>query len=309
MTNAPVVLFVYNRADHFAQTFEALSRCPEAAETELFIFADGPKNEAGREKVEACRTAVRKATADCVFKNVHVTESPENRGLAASVIAGVSEVLAQYGRVIVLEDDSVASPYFLRFMNGALTAFETDRRVGAVAGYTPSLSFPASYTADIFTCWRSCSCAWATWQDRWENVDWTPGAINAFYKEPSLIRRLNADGADRFLRFYRQTKGDAGSWSVRFGAHLVKNGMLTVYPRYSLIRNIGCDETGVHSTATDAASMDVDLSKAIPDPEIVFVAPDKAVQKLLKKHYSGGALSDLKRFAATALIALKGRLQ
>lgn len=307
MTNAPVILFVYNRADHFTQTFAALSLCPEAADTELFIFADGPKNEAAREPVAACRAAVREATADCVFKSVHVTESPENRGLAASVIAGVSEVLSQYGRAIVLEDDCVASPYFLLFMNRALEAFETDERVGAVAGYTPALPIPRDYTADVFTCCRSCSCAWATWKDRWESVDWTPGAINAFYKDPKLIRRMNADGADRFLRFYRQTKGDAGSWSVRFGAHLVKNGMLTVYPRYSLIRNIGCDETGVHSTAADAASMEVDLSKAIPDPAVTFVAPDPAIRKLLKKHYSGGALSDLKRFAATALIALKGR--
>ena len=309
MTNAPVVLFVYNRADHFIQTFDALSRCPEAADTELFIFADGAKNAAGREKVEACRAAVHAAVEHCVFKSVHVTESPENRGLAASVIAGVGEVLERFGRAIVLEDDCVCSEYFLRFMNGGLNAFEADRRIGAIAGYTPTLAMPASYKADVFTCYRSCSCAWATWQDRWEAVDWTPGAIQAFYNNPQLIRRMNADGADRFLRFYRQSKGDAGSWSVRFGAHLVKNDMLTVYPRYSLIRNIGCDETGVHSTSEDAASMAVDLSKAIPDPVIEFVAPVPAIQKLLKKHYSGGLASDLKRFAATALIALKGRLQ
>ena len=90
MTYAPVVLFVYNRADHFEQTFAALSQCPEAGGTALYIFADGPKNEAGREKVEACRAAVRKAAADCPFQSVQITEAPENRGLAASVIAGVT---------------------------------------------------------------------------------------------------------------------------------------------------------------------------------------------------------------------------
>ena len=309
MRNAPVALFVYNRADHFEQTFAALSRCPEAADTDLFIFADGAKSEAGREKVDACRAAVRAAVSDCVFKSVTVRESPENRGLAASVIAGVSEVMERFGRVIVLEDDCVCSEFFLRFMNGGLNAFEPDRRIGAIAGYTPTLAIPASYKADVFTCYRSCSCAWATWQDRWETVDWTPGAIRAFYKDPKLILRLNANGADRFLRLYRQSKGDAGSWSVRFGAHLVKNDMLTVYPRHSLISNIGCDASGVHSTSEDAASMAVDLTKAIPDPVIAFTAPDPAIQKLMKKHYSGGTLSDLKRLAATALLALKGRLQ
>lgn len=309
MPEAPVILFVYNRADHFTETFRALSACPEAKDTELFIFADGPKNEAGKEKVEACRAAVRDAVRDCVFKNVTVTEAPENRGLASSVISGVTQVLGQYASAIVLEDDSVVSPYFLTFMNRALDAFRDDRRVGAIAGYTPAIGFPADYGADIFTCWRSCSSAWATWADRWENVDWELKEICDFYKTPALVKKLNADGTDRFLRLYRQTQGNGSSWSVRFGAHLVKNDMLTVYPRYSLVKNIGCDNSGVHSTAADAKSMEADLSKAIKDPKIEFVPRDARVGRLMKKHYSGGLISDIKRAAATRLLMLKGRLQ
>ncbi len=309
MNCAPIVLFVYNRADHFMETFAALSACPEAAETELFIFADGAKNEEGKEKVEACRAAVRNATENSVFKAVHITEAPENRGLAASVTAGVSEVLSQHGAAIVLEDDSVVSPYFLRFMNKALTVLENDRRVGAIAGYTPAIDFPADYTADVFTCYRSCSCAWATWADRWQNVDWDLKEIGDFYRDPKLIKKLNADGSDRFIRLYRQANGNGSSWSVRFGAHLVKNDMLTVYPRYSLVQNIGGDDSGVHSTSEDAASMAVDLGKAIADPVVEYAAPEKEISKRLKKHYSGGFVSDLKRFAATVLFALKGRLE
>ena len=155
MQFSPVVLFVYNRADHFTETFAALSACPEATETDLFIFADGPKNEAGKEAVERCRAAVKSAVQNSVFKSVTVTEAPQNRGLAASVIGGVSEVLSRAGSVIVLEDDSVVSPYFLHFMNEALKVFRQDLRIGAVAGYTPAIPFPADYTAEIFTCYRS----------------------------------------------------------------------------------------------------------------------------------------------------------
>ncbi len=309
MAYAPIVLFVYNRADHFLQTFNALCKCPEASQSRLFIFADGPKDEAGKEKVEACRAAVRAATADCPFQSAEVIEAPQNRGLAASVISGVSRVLKDCGSVIVLEDDSVVSPYFLKFMNGALNAFAADSRIGAVAGYTPAIGFPKSYTADIFTCYRSCSCAWGTWADRWRDVDWELGDIAAFYKKPALVKKLNADGTDRFLRLYRQSRGGGNSWSVRFGAHLVKNGMLTVYPRYSLVQNIGGDGSGVHSTVSDAASMRVDLDRAVSDPVIAFVPPEKAISKRLRKHYSGGFASELKRFAATKLILLKGRLK
>ncbi len=308
MQYAPVVLFVYNRADHFAQTFAALSRCPEAAQTELYIFADGPKDEAGKEKVNACRAAVRSEAEKSVFREVHVAMSPENRGLAASVIAGVTEVVNRHGRVIVLEDDSVVAPCFLHFMNKSLDAFEADRRVGAIAGYTPAIDFPDAYKADIFTCYRSCSCGWATWADRWKDVDWELKDIGEFYRDRTLVRRLNADGTDRFLRLYRQV-GGGSSWSVRFGAHLVKNDMLTVYPRYSLIKNIGADDSGVHSTSEDAASMTVDLARAIADPVIEFVAPDKEISKRLRKHYSGGLLSELRRAGATALICVRGRMK
>ena len=194
-------------------------------------------------------------------------------------------------------------------MNAALTAFERDTRIGAIAGFTPVLAYPKSFCADIFTCYRSCSCAWATWADRWKNVDWDLRDFEAFCKDPKLVKRLNADGADRFIRLYRQTKGNGSSWSVRFGAHLVKQNLLTVYPRYSYVRNIGCDETGVHSKSEDAASMDVDLAKSIPDPRIDFVPSDPKIDRLMKKHYSGGVGSDVRRFAATQAILLKGRLK
>ncbi|MBQ6018660.1 MAG: glycosyltransferase, partial [Clostridia bacterium] len=142
MPNAPVVLFVYNRADHFRQTFAALAACREAKDTVLYIYADGPKDAEGKEKVDVLRSAVHETADNSVFKEVHIIEAERNRGLAASVIAGVTEVLNAFGSAIVLEDDSVVAPSYLRFMNDALDIFRSDKRVGAIAGYTPSISFP-----------------------------------------------------------------------------------------------------------------------------------------------------------------------
>ena len=96
---------------------------------------------------------------------------------------------------------------------------------------------------------------------------------------------------------------------MRFGAHLVKHNMLTVYPLYSMLRNIGGDGSGVHSTVEDDANLNVDLSRAIADPKIEFIPPDPEISKLLKKHYSGGIVSDLKRFAARTLILCKERMK
>lgn len=307
MSYAPVVMFVYNRADHFKKTVEALAKCKEAKESELFIFSDAPKDNKAKADVEKVRNLAHNIENSDMFLSVTVKESEKNKGLANSVISGVSDVIEKYGKAIVVEDDCVASQYFLSFMNDCLDRFKDDKRIGSVAGYAPPIEFPKEYTSDIFTAYRSCSWGWATWEDRWQNVDWNLTSINELYNSKRLLKMLNSNGTDRFIRLYRQTKANKNSWSVKFGYHLVKNNMLTVYPRYSYIENIGCDGTGVHSKSGDYKTVNSDLSKSIKSPHIEFVLPDKKIQKTMKKFYSGGLISNVKRTIATKAIIIRGK--
>ena len=309
MSYAPIIIFVYNRADHFVQTYNALAACKEAKASDLFIFSDGAKNDAGKEKVNEVRAAIAAIKEAGEFKSVTVTESPVNKGLAASVIAGVTQVINSHGKAIVVEDDCKVSPFFLNYMNNALDYYKDNKKIGSIAGYIPIINLPDDYKNDVFAAYRSCSWTWATWTDRWEGVDWELKNINDFYHSPKLIRRLNSNGSDRFIRLYRQTKGNGSSWSVRFGAHLVKNNLLTIYPRFSYNSNIGCDESGVHCKSEDAEKMRVDLSKAIENPIFCDVSIDKRIQKIMKKHYSYGLVSEIKKFIATVLIVIKERLR
>lgn len=307
MSLAPIVMFVYNRADHFMQTFAALKECPEAKESELYIFSDGPKTEVQKEQVEEVRVALKEAKNKAFFREVKIIESPVNRGLAMSVIRGVTEVLDKHGKAIVVEDDCMPSPYFLNYMNQCLDFYEKNINIGAIAGYVPQLTFPKEFEDDVFVAYRSCSWGWATWKDRWQEVDWNLSKMQDFYRHPSLIKKLNSNGKDRFIRLYRQTKGNGSSWSVRFGADLVRKNQLTVYPRYSYIQNIGCDASGVHSKEEDAVKMQVDLSKAIAEPRLKALVVIPKIQRIMKRHYSGGIISDIKRTVATIVIVLKNR--
>ena len=305
MDYAPIVMFVYNRADHFTQTYEALAKCPEAKNSILYVFSDGAKNAAAVPQVKQVRQAVRVRARRRDFKDLLLTESPENKGLARSIIDGVTAVLNQHGRAIIIEDDNISSPYLLRYFNKALRYFEGDKSVGALSGYTPVIPFPREYGADIFSSYRSCSCCWATWKDRWQNIDWELRNFPAFVANSDNVKKLSMTGNDRLIRLYRQTKGNGSSWSVRFGAHLVANDQKTIYPRYSYVQNIGCDESGTHSRGNDASKLRVDLTKAIPEPRMDKVVFNEAIQKSLKEHYSGGRLSDMKRYCAAKLIVFK----
>lgn len=309
MSFAPIVIFVYNRADHFIRTYKALSECKEAKESDLFIFSDGAKNEKTAPAVDEVRKAAHSIENNGDFKSVNIIESPVNKGLANAVINGVTEIVDKYGKVIVVEDDCVATDSFLSYMNRCLDFYETNKKIGCISGYTPDITLPEDYKNDMFVANRSCSCTWATWSDRWQGVDWELENTSDFYKNPSLIKKLNSNGSDRFMRLYRQTKGNGSSWSVRFGAHLVKNGYFTLYPRYSYIQNIGCDESGVHSKSEDARKMQVDLTKAISSPELIDAPFDVRIQKIMKKHYSYGAVSEIKRFIATCIIVISNRFK
>ena len=294
MPLSPIVLFAYNRADHLSQTIHALAKCPEAISSQIFFFSDGPKKESDIPKVRSVRDTMHEIQQANLFQSINIVESPVNKGLAASVIVGVSEVMEKFGKAIILEDDCVPSPYFLHFMNKALDAYESKAQIGAIAGYTPPITFPTEYNQDAFLAYRSCSWGWAAWKRSWLDVDWELKSFADFLRNPALIARLNANGSDRFIRLYRQCKGNGSSWSVRFGAHLVRNNLLTVYPRFSYIQNIGCDASGIHSKAEDAISMKVDLNKAIPDPVIGELHLNPQLQAILKRHYSSGWLSDMK---------------
>src|SRR5438552_771470 len=114
---SPIVLFVYNRLHHAQRAVEALRRNDLAGESELLVYSDGAGNDADRTQVEKVRAYLNTVRG---FKSVRIIEREKNFGLAGSVIGGLTEVFESYEEAIVLEDDLVTSPFFLRFMNEAL---------------------------------------------------------------------------------------------------------------------------------------------------------------------------------------------
>ena len=129
---APVVLFVYNRLDHTMNVIESLKNNILAEDTDLYVFSDAAKTEKVQNSVEAVREYIRKTDWRKNFRNVTVVEAEENKGLAKSIIGGVTGVLKKYGKVIVVEDDLVLSPHFLQYMNGALEYYQNVPEVCSV---------------------------------------------------------------------------------------------------------------------------------------------------------------------------------
>ena len=112
MNLAPIILFVYNRPWHTEKTLEALMGNDRADQSTLYIYADGAKENSSQnqlDKIRKVREVIRKKQW---CKEIHILESNENKGLAESIILGVTSIVNRYDQVIVLEDDLITSKHF-----------------------------------------------------------------------------------------------------------------------------------------------------------------------------------------------------
>lgn len=278
MKYAPVALFVYNRPEHTRLTIEALAQNEQAAETRLFIFSDGPRSRHDDAKVEAVR---RYLSGIDGFESVQVFPRPENRGLANSIIDGVTQICREYQRVIVLEDDLVTSKYFLRYMNEALSIYENTDRVISIHGYVPPVAEPLPPTFFI----RGADCwGWATWQRGWELFEKDGKRLLAEIKSRNLEQEFNFDGSVAYMAMLRmQIAGLKDSWAVRWYASAFLANKLTLYPGISLVRNIGNDGTGSHCGVTEEYNVALANKpfKLVPIPAVENAPARKALAGFL----------------------------
>ncbi len=243
---APIILFTYNRPDHTRQVLDCLANNYLASRSELYIFCDGPKNEKAVEKNKATREIIQKEQTRGRFGKVHVRISEKNRGLANSIISGATEIIREYKRCIVLEDDLLTSKYFLSFMNDALDYYEQDKRIWSVTGFTFALKALKNYPFDVYLSYRANSHSWGTWLDRWETVDWEVRDFAELSRSWKKRKQFNRGGNDLYRMLRHQMRGERDSWAIRFCYSQSKQNKLTVYPKVSLIKNIGFDGSGTH---------------------------------------------------------------
>ena len=291
---APIVLFVYNRPEHTRRTVEALAANTLAKQSKLYIFSDASKNRESEEKVKEVRAYIRSLGEKKWFEEVTIEEAVSNRGLADSIISGVSSVMAKEKKAIVLEDDLLSAPDFLQFMNDALDFYEADGSVGSISGYSPLKKIPQHYTHSVWKACRSSSLGWATWDSRWQDIQWKIDDFETFKKDKKARRAFDACGSDRFDRLRRQLEVGANSWSIRFGYWQFRAGKHTIFPVQTRIQHIGWDGSGVHGTYSGALDTHIKME---PTPYVLeFVEPDPAVIAQLKQVYSGTLAGRMARY-------------
>jgi len=243
-TLAPIALFVYNRPSHTRQTVESLQNNGLAKDSSLTIYSDAPKSAEHAEAVNKVREYIRQIDG---FKSVTIIEWEMNYGLARSIIEGVTRLCGEYGRVIVLEDDLVTSPYFLQFMNDALNMYEHEDQVMQISGFT----YPIGHIEDETFFLRLPLCwGWATWNRAWVHFRKDNDVMLKFDKK--MRRAFSFNNTYHFWwQLELNKKGKLNTWFVYWYAALFLRGGLALYPGKSLVKNIGMDGSGMHGDPTN----------------------------------------------------------
>ena len=239
---APIALFVYKRPTHTRRVIESLVANHLFADSPLWIFSDGPRNEEDVAGVEAVREMLRAVP----FSNVRVVERERNMGLAESIIDGVGRLCEEYGRVIVVEDDLILAPHFLEYMNDALEHYDHVERVMQVSGYAHPVDITSSGCDAAFLPLTS-SWGWATWARAWRVFNPAMDGYGRLAGDAALRKRFNLDDAyDYFGLLGRQKAGKVDSWAIRWYLSVFLEDGLVLYPRKTMVVNGGLDGSGTH---------------------------------------------------------------
>lgn len=271
-TYAPIILFVYNRPEHTQRTVEALLQNLQAKESELFIFSDAPKTPEAADAVHGVRAYIHTITG---FRSVKIIEREKNWGLAKSIIEGVSSVINKYGRVIVLEDDLITSIHFLSYMNDALEAYAREDRVMHVSGSTYPIGRmeEETFLLRVPLCW-----GWGTWARAWCHFRKDISVMEQF--SPDMRRQFRFNDTYHYWdQLEANSRGKIDTWFVYWYATLFLRGGLALFPRESLVQNIGMDGSGVHCGISPAYEVEPSGS-----PVNVLPIPIRESREAVRRH-------------------------
>lgn len=257
---APVIVFAFNRPDLLERCLASLSACNLSHKTDLIAYIDGPRNELDKIKTIECKNIINEIGVK--FKSTKIIISDLNKGLAVSLVSGITESFDFYESVIVIEDDLVFSKYFIEYMNSQLDFYKYDLKVGSISGFSTITKYQDGYFNYFHQ--RPCSWGWATWKNRWQRGIWALEKRNLL-DSIKMRFKFNQGGQDLYRMLRSQEKGKINSWAIRWAYTHFENRWIVSYPTQSLVENIGFRDDGTHCKGRNPFPCDMYKGKNVTE--------------------------------------------
>ena len=244
MYYSPVIVFAYNRVGHLTKTINSLKKNIYANQTTLIIYLDYPKSKEVMHDYLLVKNFCKKIKG---FKKKKLILRKKNFGLSKNIISALNLEIQKYKSLIILEDDMVCDKYFLKYMNFFLDAYKNDTKIASIHGYNYPLKDKKKLNNFFFLKGADC-WGWGTWSTKWKIYSSNTNLLLKKIKKHNLIRDFNFNNSyDYYKMLNDKLIKKNNSWAINWYASAFLKNKLTLYPKYSLIQNIGMDGTGIHS--------------------------------------------------------------
>ena len=266
----PVLIVTYDRLEHLTKTITSLRNNIYAEYTDLFIASDHQKTDSDAKKVAAVRSYLKSIDG---FKSITVFAREKNFGVVDNSNFALQCIFEKFDRFIIMNDDLVTAPGFLKFTNEAFEKYGDNDRVFSITGYCPPIQIPSTYQHDAFFLGRMSAWGCAMTKDRYDSVrEITREEFDEFAANKKLSRAfIEAGGEDLLVMLKDVAHGSLEAWDVRCMYTQFMKGQYTVYPTQSLILNIGFDGTGMHCGKTDRFNVALSNKTTFSYPDDVVV--------------------------------------
>lgn len=276
-------VFCYNRANKLKRCIDALLKNPECPNMDIVFFSDGYKGERDKAGVLETREYINSITG---FKSVIKHFRERNYSTGPNFIEGLTFLSNNYEQFIIVEDDLIVTPNYIKFLTDGLAFYKNEKSVFCITAYV----FPvqaADYSYDSIIYKRFCSYGWGGWADRFTNVIWDHQQLQDLMgTSPGFSRRLNAEGYDLVRMLKKQINGKISTWDVQLQVHVAENRLKVVYPIISKVNNIGFDEESTNTFGIDWLQTPIDdgTKREFKFCDENLIIPD--LQKQIKKPFS-----------------------
>ncbi|MCJ8211029.1 glycosyltransferase [Mucilaginibacter sp. RS28] len=280
-----LAVFCYKRASKLKRCIDALLTNPECADMDIIFFSDGYKNEKDRAGVLETRDYINSITG---FRNVIKHFRDRNFSTGPNFRTGLTYLAENYEQFIVVEDDLIVAPNYVKYLLDALKFYKNDQSVFCCTGFVYPVTPEAfNYQYDSIVYQRFCSYGWGGWADRFKNVVWDEQELQQMMDtRPGFKARLNAEGYDLGRMLKKQINGDISTWDIQLQVHVAENHLKVIYPILSKVNNIGFDEESTNTFGVNWMETPFDEGK---QRSFKFCPPDlivKPLQKQIKKPFS-----------------------
>ena len=188
----------------------------------------------------------------------------------------------QYNKIIVLEDDSLTSPYCLKFLNDALTIYEDENKVISINAYV--FPFKKPIPQNTFFIRGADTWGFATWKRAWDLFEPDSQKLKNQLIKENKLNSFEMHGCFPFMHLLQENiDGKNNSYTIRWYGSAILHNMLTLYPSISFVQNIGFDGTGTHSS--DTTIFNVKLRQTPITLNKIAIKEDKIALKKVEHFY------------------------